>query len=99
MAKLTMKESAKRFHFYRKGCIDKEIAQKCGVAQSTICAWRNKHGLPPNKSSKPGQLIVTNFKPKWCKRCGNKFKPKASAQMYCPVCQKKRPANIRPVNF
>jgi hypothetical protein len=34
--------------YYNDGMLDSEIAEMCGVAQSTVCTWRNRTGRPSN---------------------------------------------------
>lgn len=53
---LTPEENAIRYHLYNQGLIDKEIAEKVGVNNSTIAEWRKQRNLSANGGSKgPGE--------------------------------------------
>ena len=53
---LTPEENAIRYHLYNQGLIDKEIAEKVGVNNSTIAEWRKQRNIPANGGGKgPGE--------------------------------------------
>ena len=55
---LTPEENATRLNLYHQGLIDKEIAEKVGVNNSTIAEWRKQRNLPANGGGKgPGERI------------------------------------------
>ena len=55
---LTPEENAIRYQLYNQGLIDKEIAEKVGVNNSTIAEWRKQRNLPANGGGKgPGERI------------------------------------------
>jgi len=55
---LTPEENAIRYHLYNQGLIDKEIAEKVGVNNSTIAEWRKQRNIPANGGGKgPGKRI------------------------------------------
>ena len=49
---LTPEENAIRYHLYNQGLIDKEIAEKVGVNNSTIAEWRKRRNIPANGGGK-----------------------------------------------
>jgi transposase len=50
--RLTQEEIDRRIELYNQGLNDKEIAQKMGLAISSIQHWRKKNNLPPNRFHK-----------------------------------------------
>ena len=55
---LTPEENAIRYQLYNQGLIDREIAEKVGVNNSTIAEWRKQRNLPANGGGKgPGERI------------------------------------------
>lgn len=46
---LSESEEKKRRELYDKGLNDREIAERIGVHQTTITAWRHRNNLPPNQ--------------------------------------------------
>ena len=53
---LTPEENAIRYQLYNQGLIDKEIAEKVGVNNSTIAEWRKQRNIPANGGGKgPGE--------------------------------------------
>ena len=55
---LTPEENAIRYQLYNQGLIDREIAEKVGVNNSTIAEWRKQRNIPANGGGKgPGERI------------------------------------------
>ena len=53
---LTPEENAIRYQLYNQGLIDREIAEKVGVNNSTIAEWRKQRNIPANGGGKgPGE--------------------------------------------
>lgn len=50
-------EYSRRLELYNRGLTDLEIGMRCGVCETTICAWRHVNGLPPNGRPK---LVLPN---------------------------------------
>ena len=48
----TAPDWVKAVAMHSNGATDKEIAAMLGVALTTVCNWRNRHGLPVNRAPK-----------------------------------------------
>ena len=60
-SKLSEEEEQKRLYFYNKGFSDTDIALKCGVTISAICAWRKDRKLKNNTTKKRQSLYNHQF--------------------------------------
>ena len=58
--KISEEEEQKRLYFYNKGFSDTDIALKCGVTISAICAWRKDRKLK-NNTTKKRQFLYDNY--------------------------------------
>ncbi len=50
MMKLSQKESNRRLYLHSIGLSDTEMGRECGETRNTINAWRQRQGLPLNRS-------------------------------------------------
>ena len=46
------------FELYKEGKTDKEIAEACGISNTTVQTWRKRQGLPVNVGKKKTRKLT-----------------------------------------
>lgn len=54
-----MLDYERAMHWYNMGMIDREIAEKCGVARQAVVNWRTRTCLPPNATKRGRKVSMT----------------------------------------
>ena len=57
MSHLSDKKTQERLDLYDRGLSDRKIGKIIGVAQSAICYWRKRNGLPANHYITPRYIL------------------------------------------